>query len=47
MAMAVFKLIVSSNRVGCSMGSAPGFAPLRIWSIYRAVISGYCAAAGA
>src|SRR5262245_33245201 len=35
-AWAVFMLITSSNFVGCSMGRAPGLAPLRILSTYPA-----------
>ena len=31
-ALAVLRLITSSNLVGCSMGKSPGFAPLRILS---------------
>src|SRR5262249_32197404 len=31
-ALAVLRLITSSNRVGCSTGRSPGFAPLRILS---------------
>ena len=31
-ALAVFKLITSSNRVGCSTGKSAGLAPLRILS---------------
>ena len=31
-AFAVLRLIASSNLLGCSMGSSPGLAPLRIWS---------------
>src|SRR5207245_10084044 len=31
-ALAVFKLMTSSNFVGCSMGKSAGFAPLRILS---------------
>ena len=31
-AFAVFRLITSSNLVGCSMGRSPGFVPLRIRS---------------
>ena len=31
-ALAVFRLITSSNLVGCSTGRSPGFAPLRILS---------------
>ena len=31
-AFAVFMLMTSSNLVGCSTGSSPGFAPLRILS---------------
>jgi hypothetical protein len=30
--LAVLRLMTSSNLVGCSMGSSPGFAPLRILS---------------
>src|ERR1041384_811147 len=30
--LAVFKLMISSNFVGCSMGRSPGMAPLRILS---------------
>ena len=29
-ALAVFRLIANSNKVGCSIGSSPGFAPRRI-----------------
>jgi hypothetical protein len=32
-ALAVLRLIASSNFVGCSMGRSPGLAPLRILSI--------------
>ncbi len=35
-ALAVFRLITSSNFVGCSTGMSPGFAPLRILSTYVA-----------
>src|SRR5262249_21776778 len=28
-ALAVFRLTINSNLVGCSMGRSPGFAPLR------------------
>jgi hypothetical protein len=35
-ALAVFKLITSSNLVGCSMGRPAGLAPLRILSTYVA-----------
>jgi len=35
-AAAAFWLITSSKRVGNSIGSSPGFAPLRIMSTYRA-----------
>src|SRR5436853_2755736 len=31
-ALAVLRLITSSNLVGCSTGSSPGFAPLKILS---------------
>ncbi len=31
-ALAVFRLMTSSNFVGCSTGRSPGFAPLRILS---------------
>ena len=31
-ALAVFMLSTNSNRVGCSMGRLPGFAPLNILS---------------
>jgi hypothetical protein len=31
-AFAVFRLTATSNTVGCSMGSSPGLAPLRILS---------------
>src|SRR5438445_3773427 len=31
-ALAVFKLMTNSNRVGCSTGRSAGFAPLRILS---------------
>src|SRR5690348_3530907 len=33
---AAFRLITSSNLVGCSMGRSPGLAPLRILSTYVA-----------
>src|SRR5262249_20426794 len=35
-ALAVFRLITSSNIVGFSIGSSPALAPLRILSMYRA-----------
>ena len=35
-AFAVFKLMISSNLVGCSIGSSAGFAPFKILSIKRA-----------
>ena len=35
-ALAVLTLITKSYRVGCSMGSSPGLAPLRILSTYVA-----------
>ena len=35
-AFAVFRLITSSNWVGCSTGRSPGLAPLRILSTYTA-----------
>ena len=35
-ALAVFRLIASSNFVGCSTGRSPGLAPLRILSTYTA-----------
>src|SRR6516225_7407562 len=35
-AFAVFRLITSSNFVGCSMGRSEGFAPFRILSTYVA-----------
>src|SRR6266481_4644370 len=35
-ALAVLRLMTSSNFVGCSMGRSPGFAPLRIMSTYVA-----------
>jgi hypothetical protein len=35
-AWAVFRLITSSNVVGCSMGRSAGLAPLRILSTYAA-----------
>src|SRR6266536_3072931 len=35
-ALAVLRLITSSNLVGCSTGRSPGFAPLRILSTYVA-----------
>jgi hypothetical protein len=35
-AFAVLRLITSSNLVGCSTGRSPGFAPLRILSMYLA-----------
>lgn len=35
-ALAALRLIISSNFVGCSIGSSPGFAPLRILSTYVA-----------
>src|SRR5262249_49370162 len=35
-ALAVLRLMTSSNLVGCSTGRSAGFAPLRIWSAYRA-----------
>jgi hypothetical protein len=35
-AFAAFKLITSSNFVGCSTGSVAGFAPLKILSTYTA-----------
>ena len=35
-ALAVFRLITSSNFVGCSIGRSPGLAPLRILSTYLA-----------
>jgi hypothetical protein len=34
--LAVFRLISSSNLVGCSSGRSPGFAPLRILATYLA-----------
>ena len=34
--LAVFKLMTSSNFVGCSTGSSSGLAPLRILSTYGA-----------
>lgn len=34
--LAVFKLITSSNLVGCSTGSSAGCAPFRILSMYHA-----------
>ena len=34
--LAVFKLITSSNFVGCSTGKSEGLAPLRILSTYMA-----------
>ncbi len=34
--LAVFKLMISSNLVGCSTGKSAGFAPLRILSTYVA-----------
>src|SRR5215467_12888102 len=34
-ALAVLRLIISSNLVGCSIGRSPGLAPLRILSTYR------------
>src|SRR6266568_3368007 len=37
-ALAVLRLITSSNFVGCSMGRSPGLAPLRILSTYTAAI---------
>ena len=36
-ALAVFKLITSSNLVGCSTGRSAGFAPLKILSTKAAV----------
>ena len=33
-ALAVLRLMTSSNFVGCSIGRSPGFAPLRILSTY-------------
>ena len=42
-AFAVFMLITSSNLVGCSIGSSPGLAPLRILSANAAE---RCASAG-
>src|SRR6478672_2522975 len=36
-ALAVFRLKVSSNLVGCSTGSSPGFIPFNILSTYPAV----------
>src|SRR4029450_11464718 len=35
-ALAVFRLMISSNLVGCSMGRSPGFAPFRILSTWVA-----------
>jgi len=35
-ALAVLRLITSSNVVGCSIGKSPGFAPLKILSTYKA-----------
>src|SRR5215813_5208552 len=35
--LAVFRLMMNSNFVGCSMGRLAGFAPLRILSTYTAV----------
>jgi hypothetical protein len=35
-ALAVLRLITSSNLVGCSIGRSAGFAPLRILSTYTA-----------
>src|SRR5207248_6272804 len=37
-ALAVLRLITSSNFVGCSTGRSPGLAPLRILSTYSAAI---------
>jgi hypothetical protein len=36
-ALAVLRLITSSNLVGCSTGRSPGFAPFRILSTYAAL----------
>jgi hypothetical protein len=36
-ALAVLRLITSSNFVGCSMGKSPGRAPRRMRSTYRAM----------
>ena len=35
--LAVFRLIISSNLVGCSTGMSPGFSPCRIMSVISAV----------
>ena len=34
-ALAVLRLMINSNFVGCSTGRSLGFAPLRILSTYR------------
>jgi hypothetical protein len=35
-ALAVLRLIMSSNFTGCSIGRSPGFSPLKILSMYEA-----------